>query len=136
DPLNGGHRRDSLLECARCCAAFDSPWLRGFELIADVQPASQYSAGVVESRETGVFERSAVGEMATPISKRRSSARTPRRFPRSCVPRPRDHLAWPELVLRGSAWNRNGGAPVMSLLVKEGHQYFSTCSMTRSVPAK
>src|SRR5262245_23482194 len=32
--------------------------------------------------------------------------------------------------------NRNGGRRVRSLLVKDGHQYCSTCPITSSVPAK
>lgn len=37
---------------------------------------------------------------------------------------------------RRSAENRNGGLPVIAVLSNEGHQCFSMCSITRSVPAK
>ena len=37
---------------------------------------------------------------------------------------------------RRSSLKRNAGRPVMSELMTEGHQNFSTCSMTRSVPSK
>ncbi len=35
-----------------------------------------------------------------------------------------------------SSRKRKAGLPVISLLVKEGHQYFSTWLMTKSVPSK
>ena len=46
-------------------------------------------------------------------------------------------VSWAELLLYFSApLNRNGARPVISALVNVGHQNFSTCSTTRSVPAK
>src|SRR5713101_4364682 len=49
--------------------------------------------------------------------------------------RPNSHRASGQRS-RVSPLNRNGGLPVRSELRKEGHQYFSTCSITRRVPSK
>ena len=46
----------------------------------------------------------------------------------------RTHHFWD--FLRLSPLKRNASLPVISVLVNEGHQNFSTCSMTRSVPVK
>src|SRR6185295_19888042 len=42
----------------------------------------------------------------------------------------------PALQGRESSLNLKGAPPVTSALVNDGHQYFSMCSTTRSVPAK
>jgi hypothetical protein len=38
--------------------------------------------------------------------------------------------------VRTSSLKTNGARPVRTVLVSDGHQYFSTCATTKSVPVK
>src|SRR5262245_53236094 len=47
-----------------------------------------------------------------------------------------DPAQWRRKPAHLASLNQNAGLPVMSALVSDGHQNFSTCSITSSVPAK